>query len=665
MKQLKLLILTLLLTAGLISCTTATPERTIYPESTSSTIEPEQTVTRISPIENSIPLTMPFDIWSPELPPEANETKMILESTILPVRDLIEVMERLGNPQQPIPKVVRSEPWGFELGDQHQFWVLNWDTGEYALVSARLVYTTPHTFTFAQDELTLDEENVYRLIDRFDTDTYPTNRSYFGSESNPGVDNDPHLVILFTRDITFSYQNSIDEYSHQVHPKSNEMEIIYIDAEGDWEDDDCMLAHEFQHTIQWAVDPDEETWMNEGFSVLACQLNGIFPGGVETTLDYLAPQADIQLNAWSGQADQTLAEFSASYLFLAYIVDRYGEDAIRSLAAEQKNGLQGVDQVLKSLNSGLTADDIFADWVVANYLNDPEIENGKFGYSTYSLSPFKTGVNLENNELPFEQQTDVAQYGADYISLTGKGECEIEFAGSTLVGLAPESAYSGIFAWWSGRGTNSDTTLTKEFDLTSLEKGTLSFFTWYDIEQDHDYAFVEISTDGQEWTTLPAQNTTTSDPNGFNYGHGYTGASNGWIQQKIDLASFVGQNVKIRFEYLTDDGPGNPGFFVDDIEIPELGYRYDSETEDGGWLANGFMRSAGFLPQEWLIQLLIHGEEDTSIERLQLNPDNTGSWVIDLRPDETAVIIISGLTRGTTERAEYWYIMKPTSDQQQ
>jgi immune inhibitor A len=665
MKQLTLLLLTLLLTAWLISCTTATPEKPIYPESTRSKSEPEQTVTRSSPTENSIPLKMPFDIWSTEVSPEADETKMILESADIPVRDLIEVTNRLGNPQEPIPKVVRSEPWGFEIGDQHQFWILNWDTGEYSLVSGSLVYSTPHTFTFLQDELKLDQEKLTRLIDHFETDTYATNRRYFGSEWNPGVDHDPHLIILFAQDIASSYQNSIDEYSQQVHPNSNEMEIIYIDAEGDWEGDDCMLAHEFQHTIQWAVDPDEETWMNEGFSVLACQLNGIFPGGVETTLNYLAPQADIQLNAWSGEADQVFADFSASYLFLVYFVDRFGEDALRPLAAEQKNGLESVDQVLKSINSGLSADNVFADWVVTNYLNDPELENGRYRYSTYSRSPFEAEVNQKNNELPFELQTDVAQYGADYTSLTGDGEYQIDFTGSSQVGLGPASVHSGKYTWWSGRGTNSDTTLTKEFDLTSLKKASLSFFTWYDILQDHDYAYVEISTEGQEWTTLPAQNTTTSDPNEFNYGHGYTGASNGWIQQKIDLAPFVGQKVKLRFEYLTDDGPGNPGFFVDDIEIPELGYRYDSETDNGGWVANGFMRTAGILPQEWLVQLIIQGEEEVTIERLQLNPDNTGSWMIDLRSNETAIIIISGLTRGTTERAQYWYRMKSTNDQQQ
>ncbi len=31
-----------------------------------------------------------------------------------------------------------------------------------------------------------------------------------------------------------------------------------------------VLAHEFQHMIHWYRDRNEESWMNEGFSELAC-----------------------------------------------------------------------------------------------------------------------------------------------------------------------------------------------------------------------------------------------------------------------------------------------------------------------------------------------------------------------------------------------------------
>jgi hypothetical protein len=661
-KQLTLLPLVFIFAVVLLSCTSITVEVTENPDRATITSSSHPTPADFSPIESSIPTAQSFDTFSTSISPKAYETRQILASIDYPLRNLIGVTKRLKHPDGPIPEVVRSSPWQFELGDQHQFWTYNWNTGKFSQISAQLVYATPHMYTFVQDDLNLNEDELFRLIDHFETSTYPTNRRIFGSEWIPGVDNDPHLVILFTRGIGSSYQISIDEYSRQVHPNSNEMEIIYIDAEGAWEGDHCMLAHEFQHVIQWAIDPSEETWLNEGFSVMACQLNGLFPEGEDMMLSYLAHQPDIQLNSWSGEADQVLADFSASYLFLAYFVNRFGEEALQTLVADQANGLKSIDRALESLHVDLDADKVFADWVVANYLNDPEVEDGQYGYSTRFQSPFKPTIKLESNEMPYEAQAEVAQYGADYISLTGEGDYELEFNGSRQVGIGPDLAHSGEYAWWGGRGTNSDTTLTREFDLTGLESATLSFYTWYDIDQDHDYAFVEISKDGEEWLTLPGQNTTTRDPSGFNYGYGYTGASNGWIHQEVDLTPFVGQNVHIRFEYLTDDGPNSPGFFIDDIEIPELGFRDDSESEIGGWAANGFLRSAGILPQEWLLQLIVQAEGGTTVEQLQLNPDNTGKWELKLSQDETAVLVISGLTRGTTEKAQYKYRLKTLSD---
>jgi len=43
------------------------------------------------------------------------------------------------------------------------------------------------------------------------------------------------------------------------------------------------------------------------------------------------------------------------------------------------------------------------------------------------------------------------------------------------------------------------------------------------------------------------------------------------------------------------------------------------------------------------------------MERLQLQPDNTGRWVIDLDSGEIAVVVVSGRTRAATEAAGNWY----------
>ena len=149
--------------------------------------------------------------------------------------------------------------------------------------------------------------------------------------------------------------------------------------------------------------------------------------------------------------------------------------------------------------------------------------------------------------------------------------------------------------------------------------------------------------------------TSDDDPNGDNYGNGFTGLSNGWIQEKMDLTPYAGQQIQIRFEYLTDDGPGQAGIILDDIEIPELNYREDTESSDSGWVSHGFTRNTVVIPQEWLVQLMSQRQDRTTVERIQLNPGNTGRWMVNLDLEETAILAVSGRTRVTTEAAGYWY----------
>jgi len=115
----------------------------------------------------------------------------------------------------------------------------------------------------------------------------------------------------------------------------------------------------------------------------------------------------------------------------------------------------------------------------------------------------------------------------------------------------------------------------------------------------------------------------------------------------------------VRFEYITDDAVNRPGFVLDDIAIPEIGYFSDFEenasSSPNGWEPAGFMRHANVLPQRWLVQLILFGPE-TTVQRLELGEDQAGEWVIPLNNStDRAVITISGLAPVTTEIASYRY----------
>jgi hypothetical protein len=91
-----------------------------------------------------------------------------------------------------------------------------------------------------------------------------------------------------------------------------------------------------------------------------------------------------------------------------------------------------------------------------------------------------------------------------------------------------------------------------------------------------------------------------------------------------------------------------------------LDYRHDAESGDGDWAARGFIRTANVLPQEWHLQLVRQGRDQTAVERLQLYPDNTGRYAVELGPNERAILVVSGRTRVTSEPAEYRYTITMT-----
>ncbi|MCI0560377.1 MAG: hypothetical protein MN733_17975, partial [Nitrososphaera sp.] len=102
------------------------------------------------------------------------------------------------------------------------------------------------------------KRDVQAVVDNFQENVYPTNREFFGSEWNPGVDGDPRLYILYATGAGSSvagYFSSPDEYSRLANEFSNEKELFFVSAENQTPGNpelDSVLAHEFQHMIHWA-----------------------------------------------------------------------------------------------------------------------------------------------------------------------------------------------------------------------------------------------------------------------------------------------------------------------------------------------------------------------------------------------------------------------------
>jgi hypothetical protein len=351
-------------------------------------------------------------------------------------------------------------------------------------------------------------------------------------------------------------------------------------------------------------------------------------------------------------------------MFLAYFLDRFGDEATKGLVANDDNGMDSVDKVLTSLNAkdaktgkAILADDVFADWVLATYLNDPQVEDGRFAYKRHKNAP-NTGPTDEIDNCSSDWQTrTVHQYGVDYVKINCSGNVTLRFEGSTEVGVLPEGAKSGSHAFWSNKGDESDMTLTRTFDFSQASGPlTLQYSTWYDLEEDYDYLYlVATQDDGKTWQILktPSGRDKKEDPSGNAYGWGYNGKSNGWVEESIDISQFAGKTVQLRFEYVTDAAVNGEGLMVDDIRVPEINYSTDFEQDESGWQGEGFVRIQNRLPQIFRVSLIQHGNE-TSVQYVTLGDNQSADIPLKLGGDvREAVLVISGVTRFTTQEATY------------
>jgi immune inhibitor A len=623
-----------------------------------------------TPVPTPVPPPTPLNTRTPT-PPLPLTTEEMLALEPVPQRNPRELAQQFKDPGGPIPVVVNSTPPTYRLGDIETFWVSNIDTDENFQITAELRYVLPHVYMWVQEGYEVDQSALERSAERFETQTYPTNRRFFGGEWSPGVDNDVHLHILHAGRLGGSvagYFWGPDEYSRLVNEFSNEKEMFYINLDGSMKPGtsfyDGVLAHEFQHMIHWHTDRNEDTWVNEGMSELAMQLNDFDVGGSDLAFS-LSP--DTQLNTWPDDGPGAAgANYGGSYLLVAYFLDRFGQEATQALVAHPANGTAGFQAVLGKLGTGLTFEDVFADWRVANYLDDPSLADGRYGYG--DLDPPDPSLDATHTSYPVHLATTVHQYGADYVELQGEGTLAIEFTGSTQVKLIPNEAHSGRYQWYSNRGDDSDMRLTRAFDLSGVTTATLQTWLWYDIEQDWDYAYVAISDDGGEtWDLLAGQYTTTYNPQGNSFGHAFTGVSGGgdqpqWVLEEIDLSAYAGRPVLIRFEYITDGAVNGVGFCVDDVAIPELGYADDAETGDDGWDGEGFIRTDNILSQRFIVQMVEIGD-GTQVQRMALDELQQGRLEVRGLGDELdrAVLIISGYAPVTTELAGYEYSITPLS----
>jgi len=596
----------------------------------------------------------------------SDETLNTLEQDVVPYNDLYDLGCRLKEICN-VPHTLPAPATPLQVGTQGQFWVANVETAQNFQVNATLFYITPHSYFWAQNNVQVNQPDMKKLMDTFENKIYPTDRQFFGSEWTPGVDNDPHIYILYARGTGASnagYFSSPDEYNPLVFKYSNGHEMFVFNADNGSLSDPytySVLAHEFQHMIHWNQDRNESTWLNEGSSVLAEFINGYPP--YFDQMYVLNP--DLNLTDWLPDPADNGPHYGEAFLFMDYFLDRFGAKATQALVRDKEHSLPSVDDTLKNLNitdpqTGklITADDVIMDWFVAMYLKDGSVGDGRYSYHNYPDVPQTHDTQTITTCPQAPTNLSVNQYGAEYIDISCAGKYTLSFKGSTEVNLLPTQPHSGSYMFWSNEGDESDMTMTHDFDFTNITTPIqMSYWTWYDLEKGYDYAYLEASTDGQHWDIIHTPSCFDQDTSGNAYGCGYTGKSGGgdasqWLNETVDLSQYAGKKVQLRFEYVTDPAVNLEGLALDDVSIPAIHYSSDFESDDGGWQADGFARVEDDLPQTFRLALIVKGNK-TTVQNIMLTPDQTADVPLSLQAGQNAVLVVTGTERFTRLRAGF------------
>ena len=360
-----------------------------------------------------------------------------------------------------------------EVGALQSFYVIS-ENLEPVTESAKLVKISDNLYIYVRDDYadSFSSEELTYLSDQFENTIFPTETSIFGDTDGilGDVDNNSHITLYLTELPAFvaGYFDPGNEFAST--SEGNAREMVYVDISLALDATDLsdkfsvplsVFAHEFQHLIHFNHDPYEHYWVDEGLAELAVDLVGY--NSVDLlSLDLYLSHSDNSLFLWdfNNEANQNLADYSASYLFFRYLADRYGHDFLSILVNNSRLGAKGVQsslniagqdyeegilghpdlygQVQSSLNaegqSSVEFFSLFHDWVMSLHLNDK--------LTPYSIS--MTNKRLDSQSLSFssdgklEIQGDVVLSGVDAYNVSNfKSDTllSISNTGDTLLSL--------------------------------------------------------------------------------------------------------------------------------------------------------------------------------------------------------------------------------------
>ncbi|MGZ4068354.1 MAG: T9SS type A sorting domain-containing protein, partial [Bacteroidia bacterium] len=115
---------------------------------------------------------------------------------------------------------------------------------------------------------------------------------------------------------------------------------------------------------------------------------------------------------------------------------------------------------------------------------------------------------------------------------------------------------------------NTKTTTTSNISLSGAVAAYLEYYAQWQLEKNYDYTEVQVSTNnGTTFTPLCAKYTHDGNSNQDQGQPLYDGFQRIWVKESVDLSAYLGQNIKLRFNLVSDGGVEYDGFYFDDITV--------------------------------------------------------------------------------------------------
>jgi len=288
-------------------------------------------------------------------------------------------------------------------------------------------------------------QNLEILGQEFDNAIYPKLTELYGPPWEPGIDNNYTSTILFhkMKEGAGGYFNNGDEYPKLQNSKSNEREMVYLNAE--YLSSPIIksyLAHEFTHLITFNQKEklkgiQEEIWLNEARADFSSTLLGYdneYQGSnlAQRVKQFINSPTD-SLTEWQNEKK----DYGLVNLFTQYLVDHYGIGILVNSLKSQKTGIESINETLKGQGFQKDFSQIFTDWLIALFLNDCNFGES-YCYKNENLKNLKITPSLIF--LPSTQKTEfsldyaIKQWtGNWYRIIGGEGDLKLEFDGQDAV----------------------------------------------------------------------------------------------------------------------------------------------------------------------------------------------------------------------------------------